>query len=38
MLEKKISSLPVVENEKVAGIITESDIFRLVVQAWGNAG
>jgi acetoin utilization protein AcuB len=38
MLERKISSLPVVENEKVIGIITESDIFRLVVQAWSNAG
>ncbi len=37
MLERKISGLPVVEGEKVVGIITESDIFRLVVQAWGNA-
>lgn len=35
MLEHKISGLPVVdENGRVAGIITESDIFRLVVQRW----
>ena len=35
MLEYKVSGLPVVdENEKVVGIITESDIFRLVVQEW----
>lgn len=35
MLEHKISGLPVVDNKgKLAGIITESDIFRLVVQEW----
>ncbi len=35
MLEKKISGLPVVDAEgKIQGIITESDIFRLVVQEW----
>ena len=35
MLEKKISGLPVVDNEqRLVGIITESDIFRLVVQEW----
>jgi CBS domain-containing protein len=34
MLEKKIGGLPVVENGKVVGILTESDIFRLVVQGW----
>jgi acetoin utilization protein AcuB len=35
MLEHKVSGLPVVEEErKLVGIITESDIFRLVVQAW----
>ena len=35
MLAHKISGLPVVEaNGRVAGIITESDIFRLVVQRW----
>jgi CBS domain-containing protein len=36
MLSHKISGLPVVDgNGKLAGIITESDIFRLVVQNWG---
>jgi len=35
MMEKKIGGLPVVdETGKLAGIITESDIFRLVVQTW----
>ncbi|RME75297.1 MAG: CBS domain-containing protein [Chloroflexi bacterium] len=35
MLEKKISGLPVVDEAgKVVGIITESDIFRMVVQQW----
>lgn len=37
MLEKKISGLPVVDNQnQVIGIITESDIFRMVVQAWAE--
>ncbi|CAG0994715.1 A-adding tRNA nucleotidyltransferase [Anaerolineae bacterium] len=31
MLEHKIGSLPVVDGSKVVGIITESDIFRLLV-------
>lgn len=35
MLEAKISGLPVVDRAgNLAGIITESDIFRLVVRAW----
>ena len=35
MLEYKISGLPVVDKEgKVLGVITESDIFRLIVQEW----
>ena len=34
MLEKKISSLPVLEGGKLVGIITESDIFRMVVAEW----
>jgi CBS domain-containing protein len=35
MLEHKVSGLPVVdEAKKLVGIITESDIFRLVVRAW----
>jgi acetoin utilization protein AcuB len=35
MLEKKFSGLPVVdEANHLVGIITESDIFRLVVNEW----
>ncbi len=34
MLQKKIAGLPVVEKGKVVGIITESDIFRMVVRMW----
>ena len=35
MLDEKISGLPVVDNEgRICGIITESDIFRLVVKTW----
>jgi CBS domain-containing protein len=35
MLTKKVSGLPVVDGQrKVIGIITESDIFRLVVHEW----
>jgi CBS domain-containing protein len=34
MLKHKISGLPVVEHSRVVGIITESDIFRLVVRDW----
>lgn len=38
MLEKKISGLLVVDaGGKLVGIITESDIFRIVVQAWRQA-
>jgi acetoin utilization protein AcuB len=33
MLEHKVSGLPVVEDNKVIGMITESDIFRMVVKA-----
>lgn len=36
MLEKKISGLPVVEHGRLVGVITESDIFRLVVKAWSE--
>lgn len=32
MLEHKIGGLPVVDNDKLVGIITESDIFRILVQ------
>jgi CBS domain-containing protein len=35
MLDYKISGLPVVDSDgKLVGIITESDIFRIVVQEW----
>lgn len=35
MLEKKFSGLPVVDDAgRLVGIITESDIFRLVVSEW----
>lgn len=37
MLEYKISGLPVINKKrKIVGIITESDIFQLVVQEWGQ--
>ncbi len=31
MLEHKISTLPVMDSEKIVGIITESDLFRVLV-------
>jgi len=34
MHENKVSGLPVVDNGHVVGIITESDIFRMVVREW----
>jgi len=34
MLEHKIGGLPVVEGAEVVGMITESDIFKLVAQRW----
>lgn len=36
MLEYQVSGLPVVRSGKVVGIITESDIFRLVVESWAE--
>lgn len=37
MLENKVSGLPVVgANQQLVGIITESDIFRLVIKEWGK--
>ena len=34
MLEKKVSGLPVVdENQQLVGIITESDVFRMLVKS-----
>ncbi len=35
MLEKKIGGLPVIDDGgRVVGIITESDIFRMIVTSW----
>ncbi len=34
MLENKIAGLPVMANERLVGIITESDIFRMLVETW----
>jgi len=36
MLENHISGLPVMSGDLLVGIITESDIFRLVVNSWGE--
>ena len=36
MLENQVSGLPVVDGARVVGIITESDIFRLVVESWAS--
>jgi acetoin utilization protein AcuB len=36
MLEYQVSGLPVIRGNKPVGIITESDIFRLVVEAWAE--
>ncbi|MBX3013450.1 MAG: CBS domain-containing protein [Caldilineaceae bacterium] len=36
MLEYQVSGLPVIEDGRVVGIITESDIFRLVVRLWNE--
>lgn len=34
MMDNNISGLPVMENGELVGIITESDIFRMVVAGW----
>jgi len=34
MLDKRIAGLPVVQDAELVGIITESDIFRMVVEQW----
>jgi CBS domain-containing protein len=36
MLENQVSGLPVVENDRLVGILTESDIFKLVVNWWAE--
>ncbi|HKZ69022.1 MAG TPA: CBS domain-containing protein [Anaerolineales bacterium] len=34
MLKHKIAGLPVVEGGRIVGILTESDVFRMVVTMW----
>jgi len=34
MLQRKVSGLPVMKDGQLVGIITESDIFRLVARTW----
>lgn len=35
MLDRKVGGLPVVdENDRVVGIITESDVFRMLIDKW----
>jgi acetoin utilization protein AcuB len=36
MLEYQVSGLPVVQEGRVVGIITESDIFKLIVNGWSR--
>jgi len=36
MLEYQVSGLPVVRGNQLVGILTESDIFRLVVESWAE--
>ena len=36
MLKHKIAGLPVVEAGRVVGMLTESDVFRLVVKMWAQ--
>jgi acetoin utilization protein AcuB len=37
MIASRVSGLPVVRDGQLVGIITESDIFRLVVAGWSDA-
>jgi acetoin utilization protein AcuB/CBS domain-containing protein len=37
MLEHRIGGIPVVDGRQVIGIITESDLFRLIVQRQSEA-
>ena len=36
MLENQVSGIPVLQGDQVVGIITESDIFKLVVNSWSG--
>jgi acetoin utilization protein AcuB len=37
MIQARVSGLPVLRAGRLVGIITESDIFRLVVAGWADA-
>jgi acetoin utilization protein AcuB len=37
MLDEQVSGLPVISGSNLVGIITESDIFRLVVESWAES-
>jgi CBS domain-containing protein len=37
MLDHKVSGLPVVEGNRLVGIVTESDIFRMLVKSRAEA-
>ena len=37
MIQARVSGLPVLQDARLVGIITESDIFRLVVAGWEDA-
>ena len=34
LLENKIGGVPVVENGELVGMVTESDVFRLLIREW----
>jgi acetoin utilization protein AcuB len=36
MVDHKIGSLPVIEGDKLVGIITQADIFKVLVEALGG--
>ena len=36
MLENQISGIPIIQAGKLVGIVTESDIFALIVETWGD--
>ena len=38
MLEHRIAGLPVMDGRQLVGIITESDIFRMLVRSWRPEG
>ena len=34
MLDKKYGGIPILEDRKLVGIMTQSDIFRMIVREW----